>query len=607
MAVTVLARAQYQDNSQITPLPTGGWALLTHTRGRDDTLLQFFDARGQSTSAVFTLAPLHDHGDVAMTALPDGRVAVIWGEQKVTEQQDTLVVQTFTAAGPTGPAADLMKLPRLEGLDVSTAGPNQVEIAWSAPDFSANPPSSSLGVGRLDLATRSITSVYSGRGAYNAEPDVAHTTGGGIAAAWTLGDGFTLPERYDVMQGMFAGGAAVARVGGSAAGFQEQPQVAALRGGGYVVVWQSASGSEANVHDVWLQQFDAAGVGAAPRLITASAVRDQQQPAVMALGDGGYLVAYASDHSGSGTWVYLQRYDASGAPVGEAEAPFTSYGDRLLGAATEIRLSQLADGSVAVAWQAVDSNINGYNTQVAVVEFTPGAHPLIDAVENVMRREPWTAEATRTLLADYDANRIDRAPAIEAVVDLADATTSVATLSYQFFTGRVPSSGGLDFLVAPTGPNPNNINSAYYQSFSLENRYINFAVNLGKAGEGRAAFEAAYGPLTLFEATRKAYETIFGAAPSDAKVSALLDPTVDLGGRTMTRAQYFDAYGQDGPNGVGTKAAMVGWLLAEAVKADLGQYARANDAFLTDLADGAAYGVDLVGVYGRPEYVYHPG
>ena len=36
-------------------------------------------------------------------------------------------------------------------------------------------------------------------------------------------------------------------------------------------------------------------------------------------------------------------------------------------------------------------------------------------------------------------------------------------------------------------------------------------------------------------------------------------------GGTETRTQYFETYGQDGPNGVGTKAALIGWLLAEAI------------------------------------------
>ena len=75
-----------------------------------------------------------------------------------------------------------------------------------------------------------------------------------------------------------------------------------------------------------------------------------------------------------------------------------------------------------------------------------------------------------------------------------------------------------------------------------------------------------------------------------------------LNGATISRADYFALYGGDGPNGIGTKAAMVGWLESEAVKADTGMYAKANDAFLTDLADGATYNVDLVGVYGKPEF-----
>lgn len=198
--------------------------------------------------------------------------------------------------------------------------------------------------------------------------------------------------------------------------------------------------------------------------------------------------------------------------------------------------------------------------------------------------------------------------ALASVVQSAGATTSVATLAYEFFTGKVPGAAGMDYLVSPTGPNPNNLNSAYYQSFGLENRYINFAVNLGKAGEGNAAFAAKYSVLSLFEATRQAYATIFGDAPSDAKLHAILDPTTVLNGVTYTRADYFAYYGLDGPNGIGTKAAMVGYLLAEAVKADLGTYALSNDAFLNDVAlHNAPFAIDLVGVYAQPGFIFHPG
>ena len=71
-------------------------------------------------------------------------------------------------------------------------------------------------------------------------------------------------------------------------------------------------------------------------------------------------------------------------------------------------------------------------------------------------------------------------------------------MAYEFFTGKIPSAAGMDYLVSPTGPNPNNLNAAYYQSFSIENRNINFAVNLGKSGEGAAKFQTEYGALDLF-------------------------------------------------------------------------------------------------------------
>lgn len=188
------------------------------------------------------------------------------------------------------------------------------------------------------------------------------------------------------------------------------------------------------------------------------------------------------------------------------------------------------------------------------------------------------AAAVADLGAKLTAGTVTHPSAVASLISTAAQTTSVATLSYQFFTGKIPGDVGIDYLVSPTGPNPNNLNSAYYQSFNLENRYINFAVNLGKLGEGKENFAKSYGSLTLFEATKKAYAAIFGETPSDAKVHVLID----------TRVDYFAAYGGDGANGLGTKAAMVGWLLAEAVKADVGVMARSNSAWLLDVSDGSA-------------------
>ena len=66
---------------------------------------------------------------------------------------------------------------------------------------------------------------------------------------------------------------------------------------------------------------------------------------------------------------------------------------------------------------------------------------------------------------------------------------------------------------------------------------------------------------------------------------------------SMDRQAYLTAYAGDD---LGAKAAMIGWLLGEAAKEDVGGYALANDAFLADLAHGtnlADATVNLIGVY----------
>lgn len=254
-------------------------------------------------------------------------------------------------------------------------------------------------------------------------------------------------------------------------------------------------------------------------------------------------------------------------------------------------------GSTDLAITITARDPGGLTARGDIIIATAGLAPefVVDLAGTYILRAPAKDATVANLVSQVKLGVMTAEAAIAKMVTLADATTSVATLSYQFFTGKAPGDAGMTYLVSSTGPNANNLNSAYYQTFNLENRYINFAVNLGKVGEGRVKFEAEYGALTLEQATKKAYGVIFGATPTDAKVSALLS-----GGRDA----YFEAYGQDGHNGIGAKAAVVGWLLAEAEKADLGMYARSNAAFLTDMADGGAWAVDLVGVYGRPEFIY---
>ncbi|MCC7269024.1 MAG: S-layer protein, partial [Caulobacteraceae bacterium] len=66
-----------------------------------------------------------------------------------------------------------------------------------------------------------------------------------------------------------------------------------------------------------------------------------------------------------------------------------------------------------------------------------------------------------------------------ATAQLVGDTTAVAGLTYQFFTGGIPSEPGFFFLVNSEGngnlnQNANDLNDPYYADFNQENRYYNF-------------------------------------------------------------------------------------------------------------------------------------
>ncbi|WP_297509798.1 hypothetical protein [uncultured Caulobacter sp.] len=301
--------------------------------------------------------------------------------------------------------------------------------------------------------------------------------------------------------------------------------------------------------------------------------------------DGGAGDDTLSGGGGNDTLIGGAGNDVIDGGDGEDVAVYSSW-------ASNYSVVKNADGSTTVtdlrtgSPDGVDRLVNVENIVFAP---TPSASEISNEMIAILRQAYTSSAALTAMLEDlfkrWGAGQLTADQVTAEIIKTAGATTSVATLAYEFFTGKIPGQAGIDYLVSPTGPNANNLNSAYYQSFNLENRYINFAVNLGKLGEGKDAFLAKYGSMSLFDATREAYKTIFGAAPTDAKIHALID----------TRVDYFAAYGGDGAGGIGTKAAMVGWLLAEAQKADLGVMVRSNDAWLTDLADGLApFAIDIL-------------
>jgi S-layer protein len=213
-------------------------------------------------------------------------------------------------------------------------------------------------------------------------------------------------------------------------------------------------------------------------------------------------------------------------------------------------------------------------------------------------------QANLQVVATLSANgQLTDAQVLSNILNGADSSTALAVLSYQFFTGKGPTAAGLTYLVNST-VNTADLNDAYYAKFSLENRYINFAANLGIAGEGATAFAAKYAALGYVDFVSSIYETIVGSSYASATG---LDPKAamaDIVSRkdailaTATSAGMINANMTAAQADLALKAATAGYVLAEAIKADVGLYAAAANNFMLGLATGSAvYNSDITRTY----------
>jgi hypothetical protein len=186
------------------------------------------------------------------------------------------------------------------------------------------------------------------------------------------------------------------------------------------------------------------------------------------------------------------------------------------------------------------------------------------------------AQQVLQLQAQYSAGQVTASQAKEGVVQLAFPTKGMVIEVYAFFTGAPPTAAGLTYLIdSPT--NPHDLTDAAHAAFNLVNRYINFAVNLGSVGDGRAAFQAAYGALTFEQTVAKAYEAILGEQRAAA---AGYDPAAGQA-YLISQQSYFRAVGG---SDLGAKAAAVGALLSIAAETHLGPYyQQAHDAISAEI------------------------
>ena len=191
-------------------------------------------------------------------------------------------------------------------------------------------------------------------------PSVASLSTGGYVVTWM---GYNQADAsYEIYGQQFdASGAAVGgqtQINTTTTASDQNPSVAGLRGGGYVVAWM-AYGQDGDGWGIYGQTFNASGapVGGETRINTTTA-SDQVDPSVAALTGGGYIVTWASDNQdGDGWGVYGQRFDASGHAVGgETLINTTTTSDQL-----NPKVAGLSNGGYVVTWESYNTTSSNYD------------------------------------------------------------------------------------------------------------------------------------------------------------------------------------------------------------------------------------------------------
>ena len=141
-------------------------------------------------------------------------------------------------------------------------------------------------------------------------------------------------------------------------GDQYDPAVAGLAGGGFVAAWTDQNG-DGNGYCVKMRLYtppgeeEENGTLSAEIVVNTTTAGYQDRPVVVALDDGGFIVAFQS-HNDDGEAILLQAFDASGAKVGNEVTVTTDISQSEI-----FSMAKLADGRIVVTWGSEANDLYG--------------------------------------------------------------------------------------------------------------------------------------------------------------------------------------------------------------------------------------------------------
>src|SRR5262249_10335658 len=130
-----------------------------------------------------------------------------------------------------------------------------------------------------------------------------------------------------------------------------QPQIANLNDQELVVTWTQ---EDTDGLGIFAQRFDADGKDGAAFKVNTVTAKDQSQPAIAALDDGGFAVVWTSqDQDRSGKGVRLQMFDPDGQRSGgEVRVNTATAGDQL-----QPRAAAVSESRFVTVWTSAPGKV----------------------------------------------------------------------------------------------------------------------------------------------------------------------------------------------------------------------------------------------------------
>ncbi len=334
--------ASDQEDATVAADASGNFIVVWESRGQDGDLGgvfgQRYDSLGTPSGSEFQVNTYTSEYQYlpAIAGDAQGNFIVVWRDRG----QSQIAAQRYDSSGARlGTEFRVAGDGALPAVASNAAG--KAVLAWLGADgneggiLARRYDSSGAALG-TEFQVNSYTTGYQGR------PAVAVGTNGDFLITWHSfaedGDGFgVFARRYD-STGASSSGAF--QVNTYTAGFEYEPAVAAQPGGGFVVVWNDPD------RGVLAQRYDDSALPTGTEFLVTGATLNSF-PAVVADTTGSFTVAWET-HPSAGADVLARRYDSTGSPLGD---PFqvNEFTPRSQG---NPAIAALGSGGFVVVWQS---------------------------------------------------------------------------------------------------------------------------------------------------------------------------------------------------------------------------------------------------------------